>query len=183
MKKRIFKNWPILTLVILLMMSCKEEDIVPPDKPCYSLASHPDWPVTPYKTGYTIQFPADYWGGIAFFEGPIFRTLSPGHDVYLFDQFCGAVWCNEYGDTLADGDVDILIRKEYGKTSNITLDQKITFCHQDTIQGYLFYAQDTLNYGWLYWNVDGVLRHALHAFFTPQKAEEVTTILQSIRRE
>ena len=173
MKKQI-----ILLLLITVAFGCTKED--GNNSNCTGLKAVNNWTKTDFKSNYTIQIPNGFEGpGMVGFEGNTFYKNSADNEIILYYTYCNPLWCADFGDTLKSefpasvqtmGFYDIII----------DLDQSAYFCQNSEIQGILYYRNDEITKGRLYWKDNDVYKQTLELEFNLSKIDTVIKIIGTI---
>lgn len=177
------KNIFLLLGIVLLLSACNEnkEDKEPT---CQSLVSVAEWPVIDFKKDYTIQVPADFkYNGYSIgFEGNTFLKASADDKILLEASFGSGTHFYDFGKILSD----TVPAMDQIKTRNgelMLLDQRVSFCNNDEIVGYLYYSQWQVCNGQLYWKADGKFQAALALEFPYTELETIKKIISTIKKK
>ena len=103
--------------------------------------------------------------------------------------YCGPLFCNSFGDTLADSNATTITILSYfllsvtDQNPQRTLHQRLFLMQGEEQAAIFFYDRQPVSYGRLYWKEEGLYREALDVRFTPARQEEVFSILATIQRQ
>ncbi len=170
----------ILTLSMVIV-SCRKVEPDEPSNNCTKLTSIDSWPQIDFKSNYTIQIPEDFEGpGMVGFEGNIFNKNSKDEKISLNYAYCTALWCIDFGDTL-QSPVPETIKIIGGYDMPVNLNMRIQFCKDSDIKGILYFNDEDIASGRLYWMEDNLFRQALELNFHITELETVVKIMTTIK--
>jgi|GEM_PF-4347505 len=176
----ILKNWGCTLLGLVLLYSCNHDDPKMPD-PCLPYVSNPGWTEQVFHEGTFIQFPDNYIGGRGGIEGPIFSKYRMDTLVFMWYAFCGALFCDDYGESLENPDTTFVRARTYSfGLDSITLTKRKEICDDLLTLGIYFYKDSIRDIGKLYWYTDHAFKEALTIEYDPSRQDEVEHVLQTI---
>lgn len=174
----------IFSLIILLLVSCKNNDEDENENvDCHNLTTIADWTKVNFKTNYTIQVPTGYvGGGMQGFEGNTFSKSSTDNKIQLNSGYCNSLFCFDFGDTLRNP-IPQSIQVTNNSSDLVTLNKIETFCQNSEVIGYLFYSNNDISRGRLYWKDENAFKEALEIDFYLSELETVKNIIETIKRK
>jgi hypothetical protein len=147
----------------------------------YNLASVEGWITISFKSDYTIQIPDGFEGiGMAGFEGNTFSKYSADNTIYLSYAYCNGLFCYDFGDALGNS-VPESVEVKNNSGALISLNKKEYFYKDSEVEGILYYSDDKISRGRLFWNDSGSLKAALEIDFNLSDIEDVSKIIGSIK--
>lgn len=141
------------------------------------------WSTFNFKKNYTIEVPPGFTGGIVKgFEGSTFSGTTENKRVRLSYSYCTLLYCFDFGDRLKYPFRDSIQIKD--TTSQlITLNKVETFYQDYELIGILYYSNNDLAKGRLFWKEDNFFKQALEIDFYSSDYITVTKIINSIKRK
>lgn len=175
------RNILVLFGIVLLLIGCEETN-EEKAQTCQSLTTVADWTTIDFKENYTIQVPEDFIrNGLTHgFEGNTFFKTSPDERIILESYY--GTWTRkfDFGPVLPDSiPASEQVRNRKGELIN--LDHRETFCNDSEIVGYLYYSQEEVCYGQLYWKAENQFQAALLVEFQLSELETVKKIIRTIK--
>ncbi len=175
----------ILLLALYFFLSCDEandeNDIGYSKTDCVNIEQNSNWATENFKEFYTIQFPEFYEGaGMVGFEGNTFYKNRDNNTIIFSYQYCGPLWCEDYGDTLSYPFPDSIIYPD-PTDSPIWLTSSTIFCSDDDIVGILYYSADTISIGIHYMLQGEYYLEGLRISFQHTEYPEVENIIRTIK--
>jgi hypothetical protein len=164
------KKLILLTSILTFLIACEDR-------------SENEWIKINFKSNYTIQIPEGFVGlGLVSFEGNTFSKHSPDNKINLTYSYCNGLVCFDFGDPLTKpAPVSIQVMNNFSQL--ITLDKiKYFYQNSDTI-GVLYYSNNEIAKGRLFWNDDNILKTALEIDFNYSEIETVNKIIKTIERK
>lgn len=175
------KKLVITTVVIFFFIACKKDPAIRTS--CNKLTPIAGWNTIDFKTNYTIQVPVNFIGqGMTGFEGYTFSKNSPDTKITLTYSYCGPLHCNDFGDTLVNP-APAHIEAMNDKGDTISLNKTEYFCQNFQTVGILYFANDSIRTGRLYWKDHGIMKQALELEYYPQNAGTIKKIIKSIKQK
>ncbi len=178
----------VILSLLVFFLSCDDSqdtptfpDGLPDNTECIQPGQNAAWETEPFKTDYTIQFPDGYEGGIGGFEGNTFDKSSDETGIRFYYFFCSALFCEDFGDTLASPIPDSLITLHEGQTQ--ILHGLIALCENNDVTGLLYYNDEPESVGEYYMKVAGQFRHAVTISFPSVNLDIVLEIIKTIRHD
>lgn len=176
----------ILTLLICLSGSCNKSEKQNNDEEtnanCFKLTSFSDWVEISFKSNYSIQVPKGFVGvGMVGFEGNMFSKNSKDNKIILNSCYCNSLFCLDFGDTLTIP-IPTSIQVINNLSQSISLNKMEYFCQNAETVGILYYSNDDISRGKLYWKNDGTFKDALEIDFYLSELDIVNNIIESIKR-
>ncbi|HAH23010.1 MAG TPA: hypothetical protein DCL77_04480 [Prolixibacteraceae bacterium] len=169
-------------LVIFLFANCKKEDELK-ESNSFNMATVAEWPTIDFKTGYTIQVPAEYIGnGMVGFEGNEFYKVSPDDKIQLNYYYGSSMHHVDFGDALP-----FPYPKEVRVTNSLSelvvMDKMEVFIQKPDTIALFYYSNSTISRGRLYWKVDTDFNAALEVDFNLLDLPTVNKIIGTIRKK
>ena len=178
MRKIIF-----LLIIITSFYGCKKDTTVIEKNSDidYNLASIDGWTTINFKSNYTIQIPDGFEGeGMGGFEGNTFFKYSADKKIKLSYGYCNDLFCHDFGDPLGNSvPKSIQVRNNSGVS--ITLNQRVYFYQNSEIAGILYYSDNEISRGSLFWKDSSILKAALEIDFNLSEIETVNKIIGTIK--
>jgi hypothetical protein len=178
MKKNI-----LLFGIVFFLISCKDSNEGETDS-CHSLSTIAKWTTIDFKDNYTIQIPKEFIGpGVQYsFEGNYFYDTTADGKIQLSSGYGGSTYIMQFGPVLPNPvPKEVLVMNNSSKS--ITLDQIETFCSNSEIVGYLFYSNEDISRGRLYWKNRDNYQAMLEIDFYLSELETVNKIIESIKQK
>lgn len=170
----------VFTLLLFMsIISCKKQSA---GVGSIMLAQNVGWSVTDFKTGYTIQFPADYIGaGKQGFEGNVFSKKKEDNSIAFSYSYCTELGCHDFGDTLSPSfpnsiNIGIL-------DSSFILNKRVSFADSNSLETAILYYnnEDNNSHARLFWKDNGTFKQALEITFSYSGLQEVFDIVRTIK--
>jgi hypothetical protein len=141
------------------------------------------WVKIDFKSNYTIQIPEGFVGlGMNGFEGNTFSKHSTDNKINLTYAYCNGLFCSDFGDPLTNpAPVSIQVMNNYSQL--ITLDKIKYFYQNSDTTGVLYYSNNDIAIGRLFWKDDNILKTALEIDFNYSEIETVDKIIKTIERK
>ena len=179
-KQAMLKKFCLLILFFtLIIIACKKETT---NVNCIALSQNSNWTISDFKNNYTIQFPANYFGGKDGFEGNIFYKERNDSSIVFSYDYCSPLFCYDFGDTLYQPFPNSINIKVYDST--ITLSKQVAFCDSNSLQiAILYYNDEDKSHARLYWKDNGLYRQALEIAFDYSELQEVLDIIKTIKEK
>lgn len=152
---------------------------------CLALSENQDWNIEDFKENFIIQFPANYidTGMFCHFEGCTFSKKRDDNTVTIFYNFCSPTFCFQFGDTLYQPEPDSIIITDTDG-SNLTLNNRISFCKNDTLKYIFYYNKKNNSIGKLYMKINGNnFYEALTVNYELILQREIENILKTINKK
>jgi hypothetical protein len=147
----------------------------------YNLTSIDGWTTINFKSNYTIQIPDGFEGiGMAGFEGNTFSKFSADNKINLFYGYCNDLFCNDFGDPLANP-VPNSLQVSTNSAVLITLNKREYFYQNSEVVGVLYYSDNEISRGRLFWKDSSTLKAALEIDFNLSEIETVNKIIETIK--
>jgi hypothetical protein len=170
----------LLALLVMLVFShCQKNDTH--NRTTIEVSQNPQWTTEPFKTNYTIQFPAGFSGGINGFEGNIFNKKNIADSVAIQYFYSNSLHCFDFRDTLTNL-LRPSVQSSFAGTQSIELDQRVEFTSNNSRIGIFYHNSGTpLSYGKLFWKDEGVFKESADVEFRPLRLSLLLDILGTIK--
>jgi hypothetical protein len=170
------KKLILIAFIFALLSACAKDS-----DDGYNLASIDGWSTINFKSNYTIQIPDGFEGiGTAGFEGNTFSKYSADNKINLSYNYCNYLFCNDFGDPLGNSIPEsVQVRNNSGVL--ITLNKRESFYQNTEKVGILYYSDNEISRGRLFWKDSGTLKAALEIDFNLSEFETVNKIIGSIK--
>ena len=172
-------KFTFIIFLLLLVLSCSDENVI--EDQCVSTFNTDDWQAELFKTDYTIRFPDNYMGlGMVGFEGHIFQKMRVDSSVVIEYGYCGPLWCDDFGDTLASEIPDTLVYERPNDTDFLLTDW-IYICNDISNEAGILYFDETEPVHAIYFmNINDVFLESASITYSTENFEEVRSILGTI---
>ncbi len=136
----------ILLFSVLSFVSCKKKNLEANN--CFKNTSSNELKTISFKSGYIIQIPHEFIGGMTGFEGNIFHVHSANKEVFLKYNYCKLNYCLDFGEKLENPVVEsitILAKNDFDTSIQTIekLDKKYLFCSNDSKIWGMFFHNDS----------------------------------------
>ncbi len=129
-----------ISVLLFFVYSCEEKNNeIDNEITCIESVQNDQWETESFKTNYSIQFPSNYIGqGMIGFEGNIFDKKRNDSLVEFNYYYCSPLYCEDFGDTLADPIPNSLIALDK-QNNEAELNEKVLFCDNSVNIGILYH--------------------------------------------
>ena len=170
------KKLILITSIITCLLACEKNSDTG-----YNLTSIDGWPSVNFKTNYIIQMPDGFAGiGMAGFEGNTFFKNSSDNKINLSYAYCNDLFCNDFGDPLGNS-VPNSVQVKNNSGVSITLNKREYFYQNSEVAGILYYSDNEISRGRLFWKDSGTLKAALEIDFNLSEIDTVNKIIGTIK--
>jgi hypothetical protein len=170
------KKLVLMTFIFPLFFACEK-----PSDNRYNLATIEGWTTIDFKSNYSIQIPDGFEGiGMAGFEGNTFSKSSSEYNINLSYAYCNSLFCNDFGDPLGNS-VPNSIQVNNNSGVSIRLTEREYFYQNSEIAGILYYSDNEISRGRLFWKDSGILKAALEIDFNLSDLDIVKKIIGTIK--
>jgi len=170
------KKLILISFIITILISCEKASDYR-----YNLTSIDGWPILNFKLNYTIQVPDGYEGmGMGGFEGNTFFKKSSDNNINLYYAYCNDLFCDDFGDSLGNS-VPNSVQVKISSGASIKLNKKEYFYQNSEVAGILYYSDNEISRGRLFWKDSGTLKAALEIDFNLSEIDVVNKIIGTIK--